>query len=660
LFFLFSLYAAACAQPQIQKDFYQGLRSKRVSQSEVASRGEAGADTLRFFEKALNSSNVYIRQAAAEELADLMYEGAQLSAATERQMRREASNSWAAAFDAVGTTPNKEKVLAFLLNSGGDTLISNNAALYTMEECAGQEGDFFSKTESAAIDGHFADSRSRYNEALVFFRAFQEDGKWPDQIPLLFLQYPALLADLGRAFQYTASGGEGYDLFLQWEKTLGGGATPGPDEDRLRFTLLFYAARMLRRRGQTDPAIALFEKALPLAPEDIQADACIWYILDLSLGMDFNTIIQRLEQFIPQWHDDAYFDDILEQVSRELTSKKEWKNLIRVFTLIRERGSGDARARYAWIIARAIEEGYLTAEEEQVAARAALAAEAANAEDEALSAAFMRIAYSADTSFYYRWLSAAALSEPFLKLGEASRTKGKPQPALAFLLGFFSNDVPEYAMPHIRALEKELTPDELRALAEALDKAGMYAQSIRLVSQYIHREGYTPVKRDMELLFPQAFKKLVEKYADETGLDPALLYGLIRTESAFQSDIISRAGAMGLTQLIPSTAEEMAARIRRGGGPDYTAEDGGLDLNDPEVNIHLGAYYLSYLMGRFEDTRLSLLAYNGGMGRVQRWYDADNLPPDLFLESVAYTETRDYGRRVMAAAAVYQELYYSN
>jgi soluble lytic murein transglycosylase len=110
---------------------------------------------------------------------------------------------------------------------------------------------------------------------------------------------------------------------------------------------------------------------------------------------------------------------------------------------------------------------------------------------------------------------------------------------------------------------------------------------------------------------------------------------------------------------MPATAEEMAGRIRRTGGPDYAAPDsGGLDLSDPGVNIHIGAYYLNYLMGRFENTLLSLLAYNGGMNRIRRWKAANTLPPDLFLETIAYRETREYGRKVMAAAAVYRELYY--
>jgi soluble lytic murein transglycosylase len=220
-------------------------------------------------------------------------------------------------------------------------------------------------------------------------------------------------------------------------------------------------------------------------------------------------------------------------------------------------------------------------------------------------------------------------------------------------------------------MENGLSGDELRRLATALDAAGQYQESMRLVSLYTRRSGYRINRQDLELLYPRPFRELVDRYAKETGIEPSLLYGLIRTESAFDPAIVSRAGAVGLTQLMPATARETAARIHRRGGPDYTRADTGedvdedsvIDLYDPAINIHIGAAYLAYLGERMEDPLLALLAYNGGMTRVRRWHRAANsasgsLPADLFLETVEYPETRNYGRNVMGAAAMYQELYY--
>jgi soluble lytic murein transglycosylase len=210
-------------------------------------------------------------------------------------------------------------------------------------------------------------------------------------------------------------------------------------------------------------------------------------------------------------------------------------------------------------------------------------------------------------------------------------------------------------------MESSLYPEELRRIAEALGTAGQYQESMRLVSLYAGRDGYEITRRDMELWYPRPFLALVEKYAQEAGIEPALLFGLIRTESAFNGDAVSHAGAIGLTQLMPNTAEEMTARIRRRGGPDYT------DLHDPAANIHIGAVYLAYLNDRMGDNLLALLAYNGGMNRVRRWrvtaaayagVTPQGFPPDLFLETVEFVETREYGRKVTAAAAIYKELYY--
>jgi len=622
-----------------------------VSREEAHKNSEA----VRHFEKALESSNMYIRHSAAEELAELMYEGAKLSPRTLEKVKQEVSGSWAAAFDAVGKVLDKEKALALLLGSEYG-VVPIEARFFTLREFE-KSGENFSDTELAAIDGHFAISQQLYNDALAFFRAFQEDEKWTAQIPELFIKFPNLINDLGRAFQYTASGREGLDLFLKWEKDFADEVSANAPElsANLRFSLLFYAARIARRNNLNDQGISLFEKALPLAPETAQADACIWYILDLSLSATAAVFLQRLEQFIPLWNKDSYFDDVLEKFLQILTSKKDWKNIIRAFDLIESRGANAAKAAYSWIIARAIEEGYLSDEEKQMAAQAVGATEAS-------AETFMRITYNSSceiSSLYYRSLSATALGEPFLELPAAPTAKNdKPSPALQFLLGFFKNNAAQFAMRYIRQLEKELTHDELCAVAQALAQADMYFQSIQVVSLGVNKEGYTMGRFDMELLFPRPYKELVEKYAAETDISPALLYGLIRTESAFQSDIVSRSGAIGLTQLMPDTAREMASRIRRAGGPDYTAEKDGLDLNNPSVNIHIGSYYLNYLLGRFDDPLLSLLAYNGGMNRVRRWRTSNKMPVDIFLETIAFSETRDYGRKVMGAAAVYEELYY--
>jgi soluble lytic murein transglycosylase len=237
---------------------------------------------------------------------------------------------------------------------------------------------------------------------------------------------------------------------------------------------------------------------------------------------------------------------------------------------------------------------------------------------------------------------------------------------MEFLLNFFEFGAGDFAFAYIRPLVDELSLNELRTLAAALGRAEQWTASMWMVSTYMEKEDWTLDRRDLELSYPRPFRELIESNAEANGVPPELLFSLIRTESAFIPDNRSRVGAMGLTQLMSDTALEMADRIRRQGGPDYsgtapsdTSSPGGIDLRDPAVNIHLGAYYLNYLMERMENPLMSLLAYNGGMGRIRRWRAADpHTPADLFMETIELSETREYGRKVSSAAAVYGYLYY--
>ena len=647
LFTLFSLCVNSCAESQIQSDFYLGLNDR--------------AHTSHF-EKALSDSNKYVRQAAAEELANLIAAGRVFPARTIRRIRQEVSGWWAAAFQAIDN-PSSEKAVSLFLDFD-QAAIPNAGRAYVLQEFAGK-GVTLTESELAAIDGHSAVSALRYGEALRFFRVFQEDGNWPQQMPQIFLSHHVLINDLGRAFQYTSSGTEGLTLFLQWESNLLDNMAANTqlpvikaeNPDDIRYRLLFFAARIARRNGLNSQAAELFEQALLLAPDSEQSDACIWYILDSLLNENFDIFIDKLEQIAEYSQGGRNFDEVLERLLQRLVSGRQWKDIIRVYNLLHE-NPASIKAAYAWVIARAIEEGYLSNEEMRLAADAAglYWPGAAN---------FYTIAYNATenniSSFlYYRSLSADVLGLPFLEFPEeAADRQNNNTPAVQFILGFFIHDAQEHSWRYIRRLEQELSAGELRVAANALEQAGMYAQSMQLVNRYINREDYIPNRRDMELLFPRAYTDLVEKHAAGFGFAPEVLFGLIRTESAFQSSVVSHAGAIGLTQLMPATAREMAIRIRRTGGPDYTASGIGLDMNDPDQNIYIGTYYLDYLMGRFEgDLMLSLLAYNGGMNRVRRWRAASTLPVDLFVETVPIYETRDYGRKVMAAAEVYKELYY--
>jgi soluble lytic murein transglycosylase len=494
-----------------------------------------------------------------------------------------------------------------------------------------------SEARESALEGRLATAQSAFPRGLALFRPALEEE------PGLFSQYPALIDDLGRCFQFGSAETEGLELFLEWERQA--------SSPFLRYRLLYYAGRIARARGLYREGAGIFGRALVLAPEEKQQDACVWYIMDTILRdegrkLSAAELLDLVKTWMPRWNDPPYFSDILDRIAQRLASSGQWGRFPEFLALLEQGGDSLSIARYANISGRALGAGLIPPEN--------------GMEPEEGARRFFRAAYDTGTgALYYRAMAAYFLGEPFLPPEEKDRPKGQGFPhqgELDFLRGFFEEGVPGAAEPYVEALAGGLSIEELRDLAEAMEKAEAYPQQIKLVSAYLARKDYDFRRRDLELLYPRPFKKLIETQAGETGLAPELFYGLIRTESAFQPEIVSRAGAVGLTQLMPATAVDMAGRMKRRGGLDYTEN---LNLGDPEANAAIGAYYLNYLQGLLDHPLLGILAYNGGLSRVRRWRRSQStLPGDLFLETVEYPETREYGRRVISAAVIYGYLYY--
>ncbi|MDR3139145.1 MAG: lytic transglycosylase domain-containing protein [Treponema sp.] len=688
--------------------FYAGLlvRSRQGEpQAGENPAGKAEAETLAaaLFEAALDSPGPRIREAAAGELLLPLLEGKipaqrilnrrtgkKLSASSAgdilltlrgaalyalgnfeglRELYGEgkARSSWDRALAALAGG-EKEKIREFLF-----TGLPDRARQWAFQELSDRYPQILTEIETAAMSGRFAVARSAFGEGLSQFRPALKEN------PGLFFEYPDLITDLGRGFQFSPANNEGVELFSAWDRHLEGGgglenmpgisgpgaspAGPALGQDKIRdirYRLLFFSGRIARQREGYDEAAEFFARAIPFAPDPLQEDACIWYILSMTL-QDKPGL---LPLYLPLWHNDPYFADILDIFARNLTAKRQWKTLLETFALICSRTDRATIAKYAYIIGRAVEEGYILPGE------AAPYLPSGSAGEDFPGRDFFRIAFEeGQASLYYRALSASFLEEKLLPLQDAAGSGGTPKKKLRprdfphaaemeLLLGFFEYGAASFAPAYIELFADQLTTEELRALAEAQTAAGYWEKAIRLVSLYMDREDYRVTRRDMELYYPRPFRELIEKNAREAGLSPAIFYGLIRTESAFIPDIVSRVGATGLSQLMPATAEDMAGRIARQGGPDYR-ENGKIELRNPRINLHIGAVYLNYLIEHLESPALALLAYNGGMGRVRRWRAGEpDLPVDLFLETIEYRETREYGRRVLAAAAAYGYLYY--
>lgn len=154
-----------------------------------------------------------------------------------------------------------------------------------------------------------------------------------------------------------------------------------------------------------------------------------------------------------------------------------------------------------------------------------------------------------------------------------------------------------------------------------------------------------------KVFYPMPFQDSLFKYARERDLDPFLVAGLVRQESTFNPRVRSRAGARGLMQIMPATGKQLA----RQEGRSYRLAE----LYDPEVNMRYGTRYLKDLIDRF-DGRIdyALAGYNAGPHRVRRWTGMDMaIDPEVFIEEIPFTETRNYVKLVLRNEMVYRRLY---
>jgi soluble lytic murein transglycosylase len=189
-----------------------------------------------------------------------------------------------------------------------------------------------------------------------------------------------------------------------------------------------------------------------------------------------------------------------------------------------------------------------------------------------------------------------------------------------------------------------------RYLVSAYQSVDAYNAALRLARRLGSQADLSPAE-EQQLRYPLAFWETVRRTAEAQDIDPLLVVAIIRQESMFDPTARSSADARGLMQLLPSTAERVAATTDR--PIDHT------NLNDPDVNIELGTRYLRTLFTRFAgDPFKAIAAYNGGENAVAKWQrQFADLSTDEFVESITYRETRDYVKKVVANYRAYQQQY---
>ena len=185
---------------------------------------------------------------------------------------------------------------------------------------------------------------------------------------------------------------------------------------------------------------------------------------------------------------------------------------------------------------------------------------------------------------------------------------------------------------------------ELLAAAEVARRQGLYDRAINTANR-------TVAQHDFSLRFLSPHRETLRKVLQQHELDEAWVYGLIRQESRFIADVKSHAGAAGLMQLMPATAEWVAKQL---GIPNFR-QHLVIDVN---TNLQLGTYYLKHVLGTLDNQPLlASAAYNAGPGRARRW--RDNVVPlegAIYAETIPFNETRDYVKKVLKNSMYYAKV----
>ncbi len=154
-----------------------------------------------------------------------------------------------------------------------------------------------------------------------------------------------------------------------------------------------------------------------------------------------------------------------------------------------------------------------------------------------------------------------------------------------------------------------------------------------------------------EALFPKAYWDDLKRFYTQNELDPYLVASLIRQESEFNPNAISHANAVGLMQLLPVTGKKVAKDVKM---HHFNASQ----LYTPAVNLQLGTRYFKTMVDKFGSFEYALAAYNAGSDRVEDWLSQGKYrDPQEFVESIPFTETREYVQAILRNASVYKQLY---
>ena len=157
-----------------------------------------------------------------------------------------------------------------------------------------------------------------------------------------------------------------------------------------------------------------------------------------------------------------------------------------------------------------------------------------------------------------------------------------------------------------------------------------------------------------KIIYPKTYKEVVSVYNEQYNVDENLIFAVIKAESNFDPNTVSEKGAIGLMQLMPDTAKEIAVK----NGIDLDEANVEMELSNINKNINIGSKYLSILLQKYNNIELALAAYNAGIGTVDSWIEKGIIKEDgSDIENIPYKETNQYVRKILRDFRIYDTIY---
>ncbi len=584
-------------------------------QAETVASGLLGFDdTARY--KFLQVEALYWQKRDTEVLDLLETLGLYDSEDLDDFSRRETALFEAVSSTRLGRPGWKEKLLGLFKNQPPSSL--HYRVLRFIEN---DYEEAFDAEELAFLNAVVAVADSRHDEAVSIF------SKLLAERPDLYLT-GSVYETAYVAFRYSGAAAMGARFFESLTAADGNLSEAALYPIYENTALLSYFSRDYGKAGE------YFQMALDVANDEAQKERMRWYLLRNAYSRSIDRALEVIPALVREYDDPRYYSDMFDLILTRLVDLRRWDEIIDFYDVAADRVATNVRARAAYLNGALLRDGLVSK----------LPATSYSVE-ELFGEAVVQ------DSGYYGLLASATLDvlPGVLNIVEEQVSSLEPSTEDFIVAGFVTYGLLEYAFALVQENPDSVSDRTLLDLSHALAEAGDIYNSIRTIDFLKARPSFQPTREALELSYPRAFRREVEAAAGRDGIPPYLLFALIREESYFKRDIVSRAGAVGLSQLMPATAADTARRM-------------GIDLpplTDPAGNISIGSYYFAQMLNRFGVGSNAVFAYNAGPTRMRDWNrQYAGLKEDLVLEALPIEETRNHGRKVFVSAVMYAYLYY--